>query len=461
MTQFLFYLVLIALPFSTRQFLDTVIPGIHEYEALFLYASDLLIFLFLLRILFTSHKPSHAIHEPSFKKLFLPLYAFIFCALISVCVAPSYALANYGFLRLALLVMFAVAIPIVMREKKVFNRTMVLISLLALLQAGVGIYQFSHQQSAGLAVLGEPQLVSYGGSTSTIPADGGRFIRSYGTFPHPNIYGGFLVLGLLCMCYLYLLNDAVLYKWRYTKTVYENFKIFMTSPCFYRRLLISGGLFVVMLGLLTSFSRGAWLAGMVAVCVMIALGILRGYWKPMLRLAFVFAMEAFVLVSMLAPILSPRAEVHVGQPAVDYRLTYNEVAFNVMTANPFGVGIGNQVLYSVDNGIFKYFGLTHLWEWEPVHNLYLLIGSEIGLVGLLSFLAFLAIVVWHAIKHSADLPELAVLGLLVAVMTLGLFDHYLWTIQPGRLMLWLAVGLALSHFTVRKVWFLKEKSPRS
>lgn len=457
MTQYLFYLVLVLLPFSTRQFIDTVIPGIHEYEAIFLYASDFLILIFLLNILFTSHKPTHNLHEPAFRKLFLPLYAFIFCALISVYVAPSYALANYGFIRLALLVMFAIAIPIVMRQKGVFNRTMVIISLLALLQAGVGIYQFSHQQSLGLGVLGEPQLVSYGGPTSTIPADGGRFIRSYGTFPHPNIYGAFLVIGLLAMCYLYLLNDAVLYKWRYTKTVYENFKLFMTNRSFYLRLLISAGMFVIMLGLLTSFSRGAWLAGLVAIFVMAVLAIIRGYWKPTLRLLFVLCAEAFVLVSMLAPIILPRAELRVGQPAVDYRLTYNQVAFNIIEKNPFGVGIGNQVLYSVDSGLFRAMGLTHVWEWEPIHNLYLLIGSEIGLVGLLSFLGFLAIVLWHAVKHSSDLPEIAVLGLLVAMLTVGLFDHFLWTIQPGRLMLWLAIGLALSHFTIRKVWFLKEK----
>ena len=219
MTQYLFYFVLILLPFSIRQLLGTVIPGVHEYEALFLYASDLILLVFLLRIIFTSHQASHAPHEPSFKKLFIPLYVFIFCALTSLYIAFSYSLAVYGFIRLLLLISFAVAIPVAMREKGVFQRTMVLISLLALLQAGVGIYQFSQQESVGLAVLGEPVLISSGGFTSTISASGGRFIRSYGTFPHPNIYGAFLLLGFFSFCYLYLKNDTQLYKWRYTKSV--------------------------------------------------------------------------------------------------------------------------------------------------------------------------------------------------------------------------------------------------
>lgn len=446
MTQKLFYLVLILLPFSVRQLLSTVIPGIHEYEALFLYASDLAMLAFLLRILLTSHRASHDIHEPSFRRLFGPLYLFIFCALASMYVATSYPLAAYGFIRLIILVAFAVSIPIVMREKKVFQRTMVLISVLALLQAGLGIYQFSQQASLGLSVLGEPHLVSVGSSTSTIPADGGRFIRSYGTFPHPNIYGAFLVLGLLCLCYLYVSNDAQLYKWRYTKSVYENFKIFITHRSFYLRLLISGGMFIVLLGLLTSFSRAAWVSGAVAILVMMVIACVRGFWKPILRLAFVLMLEVVTLAYILSPIILPRAQLHTGQPAVDYRLTYNTLAFELIQDNAFGVGIGNQVLHSVRSGTFVNFGLTKVWEWEPIHNLYLLIGSEIGLVGMLSFLAFLAIVVWHALKHSAQLAEIAVLGLLVAIMTMALFDHYLWTIESGRLMLWLAIGLALSHF---------------
>ena len=177
----------------------------------------------------------------------------------------------------------------------------------------------------------------------------------------------------------------------------------------------------------------------------------RGAWKPTLRLAFVLVLEAAVLITILSPIILPRAEIHVGQPAVDYRLTYNRVALNLISTQPFGVGVANQVLYSVRSGVFDYFGLTHVWEWEPIHNLYLLIGSEIGLMGLLSFICFLAIVTWHALKHSAQLDEILAISLLVAVMSLGLFDHYLWTIQPGRLMLWLAIGLALSHFQIKRV----------
>jgi O-antigen ligase len=363
----------------------------------------------------------------------------------------------YGFIRIILLALFALSIPIVMRGAGVFTKTILIISSLAILQAGIGMYQFSEQASLGLGALGEPTLVSYGGPTSTIQAEGGRLIRSYGTFPHPNIYGGFLMLGLIGLCYLYLLYDSELYVWRTTKNVYENFKIFIFSKYFFMRLAISAGMFVVLLGLITSLSRGAWLGAIVALAVMTALALWRGYYRPIFRLLSVLLLQAMVLIYIFYPIIAPRAQLSVGQPAVDYRVTYNKLALNLINTNAFGVGVGNQVLHSVNSGIFANFGLNKVWEWEPIHNLYLLIGSEIGLMGLLSFIGFLAIVLWHGLRHSADVGEITVLSLLLGVMTLGLFDHYLWTIQPGKMMLWLVIGLALSHFTVRQVWFIKER----
>ena len=32
---------------------------------------------------------------------------------------------------------------------------------------------------------------------------------------------------------------------------------------------------------------------------------------------------------------------------------------------------------------------------------------------------------------------------LVALFALSLFDHFLWTLQPGRLMLWLIIGIVI------------------
>ncbi|HDS11269.1 MAG TPA: hypothetical protein ENN77_00005 [Candidatus Wirthbacteria bacterium] len=41
-------------------------------------------------------------------------------------------------------------------------------------------------------------------------------------------------------------------------------------------------------------------------------------------------------------------------------------------------------------------------------------------------------------------PELILLICLQSFMLIGFFDHYLWTLQPGQLMLMICLGLALS-----------------
>ena len=81
---------------------------------------------------------------------------------------------------------------------------------------------------------------------------------------------------------------------------------------------------------------------------------------------------------------------------------------------------------------------------EPVHNLLLLAGAELGIPGLLIVIASVTVFSYRLIKAShpnAILAGAAITGLAV----IGLFDHYLWTLAPGRLMLGLAVGLFLGQ----------------
>lgn len=125
------------------------------------------------------------------------------------------------------------------------------------------------------------------------------------------------------------------------------------------------------------------------------------------------------------------------------------LGLELVASHPFGVGIGNQVFYSVQNGLYQWRGMTHAWEWEPVHNIYLLIATELGILGLAAFLTLLLSIIFNFGIRNFPCVALS-LGVAVAalmslsLMAFGLVDHFLWTLQPGRLMLWLVVGLALS-----------------
>ena len=77
---------------------------------------------------------------------------------------------------------------------------------------------------------------------------------------------------------------------------------------------------------------------------------------------------------------------------------------------------------------------------EPVHNVFLLITAEIGIVGLILIIGlFISITIKICKAHSpqAILASATLTGLGV----ISLFDHYLWTLAPGRMILGLALGL--------------------
>ncbi|MBI4050716.1 MAG: hypothetical protein HY396_01945, partial [Candidatus Doudnabacteria bacterium] len=81
---------------------------------------------------------------------------------------------------------------------------------------------------------------------------------------------------------------------------------------------------------------------------------------------------------------------------------------------------------------------------QPVHNIYFLITAESGILALLVFVTILYYIVRRAVAHALagrhavlNFTLLIVLG---GFLFIGLFDHYLWTIQQGSLIFWLTLG---------------------
>jgi len=440
------YVFLILLPFTTRVLLGHVTRGFHEYEALFLYGTDVLLLLLLLFAFGLHRHHKEEWHGRSLHQLVVPIFLFVIAAGVSVAVAPSFALSLYAFARLFLLTLLAWwAIPIFLTKHRVLQMTVAVLAVVAVIQAFIGIAQFSLQGSLGLELFGESYLDPVlPGAGSKIPFGAG-LLRAYGTFPHPNILGAFLLIGLFALIYFYVYLDWKLYRYDSNKTVKENWQLFIHNHAFYSRLIIAVGFFVVLLGLAVTFSRGAWISALAGLSVITVIMLLRHRVRSLLRLLFTLFFTALAVYWLLSPVLNERAQLSSTEPAVSYRLVYNQIGTELVDQYPLGVGVGSQVLHSVRGGVYQAHGLSQVWEWEPIHNLYLLIGSEVGIVGLLSFLFFLAILLWQLIRRQLPLVKLFTLGALVSLLVFGLFDHFLWTIQPGRLMLWVVIGIAVSQ----------------
>jgi len=392
------YLFLVSIPLGTRVLIFDFAPAAGEYGRVFLYLSDILLILFL--VVFYAKVGGIYWQKP------YSLIIFLGSASLSVFWAASFGLAVYSLARLLLLVMAALAVAKLLKIGAAkIEKILAALAISAVLQSGLGVAQFVGQSDLGLQRLGEAVIAPDISGVAKIVVGGEKIVRAYGTLPHPNILAAFLLLGLLALCYLWLRNEKSL------------------------RLYETIGIFAVLLGLTLTFSRTAW---GIAVLGILAIAI----WKKSWRLLIAVVLCGAAVFSVLQPQILSRLALSADEPAAALRATYNKIGLEIAKNNLLGVGIGNQVEYSIKNLVYQKFGLDQPWQHQPTHNLYLLMAAEIGLLGFGAFLFFiLNSGVWNLFRISTIL--------LAALLLFGLTDHFLWTSQTGQLALWMVIGLVL------------------
>ena len=276
--------------------------------------------------------------------------------------------------------------------------------ILGLVESLIGFLQVVFQGSIGWYLLGEPRLDILNPEVAkTIVSGGGRLLRAYGTFVHPNILGAFLVVSFLCLICLFLTPHP-------TKNNFER-RLSLFIGC--------GVLFFLILGLILTFSRAAWLVSFLMGGFYLGLEFFR---KKHLREKIIFlVIVIFIITTSLILIfhwvIFPKIYLSASEPAIQQRMDYLKLGWQSVKENPFfGVGLG-QPIYKGQN--------------QPIHNLYLLIASETGLVGLFLFFLF----IYFIFRHSFEIQEI----IFISILFLGMFDHYLWTIPAGQLLLWITI----------------------
>lgn len=426
-----FWAFLISLPFGYRRLIYQFTFGFDEYEAIFLYASDIFLLLFLGLFAFYVFQSKTQISNLKNSSLFYSLLSiFLLTAAISLFLAQYQLLAFYNFARLLLLALTAFAVALLVRDGIVKLQNIFTVTAgLAVAQSLIAFLQFVRQESLGLWFLGESVLSPFIGGAAKIPVGGGVLLRGYGTFPHPNVLAAFLIIGFLSLYYFWLRRASKL-------------KLFSSGKNLWSDIYLGVGIFVVAYGLVLAFSRAGWFILDVANVFVLAFALInKNHRLQGVRLIILLTSIAILLYMTMGWAIFPRAKIPINEPAVTYRLAYNELGLHLIGKNPFGIGIGNQVIYSVKNSVYKMFGMNERWQWQPIHNIYLLMASEIGILGLAAFLAFAGTLIWRAINN--DLENIIVVAVLSSLLLVGFVDHFLWTLQPGRLMLWLAIGIVV------------------
>jgi O-antigen ligase len=292
-----------------------------------------------------------------------------------------------------------------------------------LIHAAVGYLQIALQHFVGLGPrFGEAPVRPEETWASVVFAGPVRLLRAYGLSGHPNVLGGHLAVGLI-------LSSGLLVAW----------------PRIWRALIVVAWALVWVL-LLVTFSRSAWLAiiaGALAAAALLWRARLVGRQtiRSALTLGSLAVVAGIIFVAIFRPFLINRTQ-PAAQPFETFSVAQREemidVAVQLIADRPLtGVGAAN---FSAASRTVT--AQHYALDW--VHNVPLLVTSELGLPGLAAFLAMIGSMIavgarrWRS--RSITLWQALTGGGLAALLAIMLFDHYLWTAPQGALLWALLAG---------------------
>jgi O-antigen ligase len=425
------YLYIFLLPWQTRWIWHQGFLNGQPWEfgTFCVYGTDIIFLIILLLFFFL---PRHQIKNAE-RFSVLALIFFLIC-FISVFWANNKDIAWYSIGRLA---MAAILFWMVLKTELKWTRLAVSFVLSGVLQSVIAIVQFFSQHIIANKWLGiathSPEVLG----DSVVGTATGRFLRAYGSLPSPNVLGGWLVVCLLVLVGLifYIHRDRRAQLWQ---------------------VLLSTAAFSVMfLGLIATFSRSAWISFGVAMLAMLCISIWTGdtframIWARMaiwIVLLMTFSIIAFPELWQTRILSSGRLEA----ASVTERVTRLNEATIIITQNwAPGVGVGNytQALYNNDTS-------KDVWDYQPTHNIYLLITAETGIFGGLIFILLVfefmrsSFGVIRKKREKIDDWFLVLTMVFLALMIIGLLDHYLWTLSFGLVLFWLTLGLWVKQWLI-------------
>lgn len=412
-SDYLLLAFLFLLPWQTRSIWQygELNNGYWEYGTFSLYGTEILLWIILLLFFFQHFLRKDFWIKLKEKKnrasliLVLFLLSFALSALLSKNFWVSY---NHVF---KLLEAMAFMVVLAWQNEKVKYQ----LALWAggILQGVLAIWQFLNQNVWASKWLGMAGQEAYNLGPSVIEFADQRWLRAYGSFGSPNSLGIYLAVLFVLGLVLYLKAESGRSK-----------------------IIISVGQLFILSGLLLSFSRGAWLAACAGV-VSLFIFIFHKQ-RPVL---FPFAKQALFALAVIMfwvvifyPVFTARFNLNnrLEAKSISERQGQYAEALSFIKSNPiFGIGPG-----AYTYALYKKYPTLSAWQYQPIHNIYLLALVEIGLAGVI-FLFFLFKQLFATIIKNNFIytPVIAVL------FFAGMFDHWLISMYTGLIFLWAIVGL--------------------
>lgn len=423
-------------PFQVRKIIFSWGNWFNEWTSVFFYATDVLILSLLALWLF------RFIRYPKFDRNKitigdLSLAVFLILSLLSLTAADNQGLGWYRLLKL--LELAALYFYVRFSFGRVFRYSEVVRILIAsgLIQSAVAIAQSLCQRSVGLSWLGESVLRTNFSGVAVVPLADGHFLRAYGLMPHPNLLAFWLFLAIFAF-----------YFWFFYLQKKHNF------------WLAASIYFPLLWAFYATFSRvivGLWFLGIAAWLGLFffkrnhCLTANRDWAKRLRCLAAATILISTIFSSVYWPAVKSRLLISSREQAVTQRILYNQIAGETTAEQAvLGVGIG-QFVWELG----KNFAGAPPYFFQPVHNIYLLISSEIGVAGLLAFLLFI-FYCFNGYRRRVGLkswPRFSLFLVSLSLLAMGLFDHFLLTSQQGGIAFWSILGI-MDAFSRKKPYAL-------
>jgi O-antigen ligase len=186
-----------------------------------------------------------------------------------------------------------------------------------------------------------------------------------------------------------------------------------------------------------TFSRSAWLGFFTFILIIfLKYGHFNKKWLMQIGIIgiFSFLLVAFSMRGLIFTRLGRTANAQTETYSTVTRLALIDFTVNMIRAHPLlGVGIGNFVIEMERT-------TQPAQTIEPMHSLPLLVFSELG-VGAIIILIGLSSVIFASLQRAHQPLNIIFGAALTGVLVASLFDHYFWTLAPGRLLLGTMFGL--------------------
>ncbi len=366
------------LPFISEEYIQGIVSN---YTIPTLHFLDVFVFIVLIIIL----KKKLITNLFQTEKIFFLCLFFLFTIKAVVdwemlSVITVYRLFFYAFTIYISAKYFLLQYSFSIREKQIL--TFILL-ITIIIQFGIGLGQFLQGSSLGLSFLGESQIVKGMYGTSFVELQNQVFLRAYGTFPHPNVLAGYLFF-LLPVCFSFLKGYL-----RYISLTLVVILIFLTFSRI--AIFLSLGFFLVL--------------------------FLKYFWNK---------------IGGFIPLFFDRF-LNFDHGLSD-RIELVKNGFEIIKNYPlWGIG-ASQYVYGID--YYPVYTAGGFLLLEPVHNIYILLLAEYGLVlGIPLVLCILYFLFRNFLKGELFL-KYTVFGILI----ISMLDHYFITLPQGILLFLMVIS---------------------